>query len=197
MQAAPLTGGELICGGCPEMSLANFRLAIETALFAQMSLGDALRTSSRCGFAMIEIGLSHFDTCAARRPEVEALSEQLSLNGLGIAGLFALPGWDPFKKTKFSLGISSPDEAHRSKAVRQMRHALDVAWRLDCRTLVSELSGDMDDTRESRTSFVKSMGELLPELQDSGITIFFEAHPGDFIEDSFEAVELLASFGSE
>jgi myo-inositol catabolism protein IolH len=43
---------------------------------------------------------------------------------------------------------------------------------------------------------VKSVGELLPELHDDGVEIFFEAHPGDFVEDSFDAVDLLRSFRS-
>jgi myo-inositol catabolism protein IolH len=54
----------------------------------------------------------------------------------------------------------------------------------------------MDDPRASRSSFVKSVGELLPELHDDGVEIFFEAHPGDFVEDSFDAVDLLRSFRS-
>jgi myo-inositol catabolism protein IolH len=177
--------------------LTNFRLAIETTLFAQMPLGEALQACSRSGFGMVEIGLTHFDACSARRSDVDALDELLSLNGLGIAALFALPGWNPFKRTKPSLGISSPDEYQRRKSVQQMRHALGVARRLECRSLASELSGDMDNPRASRVSFVKSIGELLPELHDDGVTVFFEAHPGDFIEDSFAAVKLLASFDSE
>jgi myo-inositol catabolism protein IolH len=181
----------------PDTPLANFRLAVDASLFASMPIGEALKAASECGYAMVEIGLSHFDACAARRPDVEVLKEQLSLNGLGIAALFALPGWDPFKKSKTSLGISSPDEVRRKKAVEQMRYALDVARLLGCRTLASELSGDMDDKRRSRRSFLKSIEDLLPELQNGGATLFFEAHPGDFIEDSFEAVELLASLGSE
>ena len=176
--------------------MANFRLAIETTLFAHLPLGEALQKSSECGFGMVEVGLSHFDACAARTVDVEGLDELLTLNGLGVAALFALPGWDPLKRTKSSLGISSPDEARRERAVGQMRHALGVARRLGCKSLASELSGDMDDPRASRRSFVKSIGELLPELHDDGVRIFFEAHPGDFVEDSFDAVDLLRSFRS-
>ncbi len=46
--------------------MTNFRLAIETTLFAQLPLGEALQKSSECGFAMVEVGLSHFDACTAR-----------------------------------------------------------------------------------------------------------------------------------
>jgi len=176
--------------------LANFRLAIETTLFGRMPLREALEKSSECGFGMVEIGLSHFDACAARTADVETLDELLSLNGLGIAALFALPGWNPLKLTKSSLGIASPEEARRTTAVSEMRHALEVARRLGCKSLASELSGDMENPGGSRRSFVKSVGELLPELHDEGVTIFFEAHPGDFIEDSFAAVKLLSSFES-
>lgn len=177
--------------------MTNFRVAIETSLFGQMVLGDALRAVSECGYAAVEVGLSHFDACTAGKADVEALREFLSLDGLGIAGLFALPGWNPFTKSKTSLGISSPDDLPRSKAVRQMRHAMGIAQLLECNTLVSELSGDMDDATGSRRAFKESIEELLPELERSGLTMFFEAHPGDFVEDSYDAVDLLASFGSK
>jgi sugar phosphate isomerase/epimerase len=55
----------------------------------------------------------------------------------------------------------------------------------------------MENPSASRRSFIKSVYELLPGLEDAGVTIFFEAHPGDFIEDSFDAVALLSSFDSE
>ncbi|MGA2666124.1 MAG: sugar phosphate isomerase/epimerase family protein, partial [Nitrososphaerales archaeon] len=177
--------------------MAKFKLALETALFARMPLGDALEKASGCGFGMVEVGLSHFDACVAGGPDVEALGELLSRNGLGLAALFALPGWSLQKRTKLGLGLSSPDEAERAKAVVSMGHALDVAKALGCRSVTSELSGDMDDPAASRRSFVRSIGELLPRLEEESTTVFFEAHPGDFIEDSFRAVELLASFRSE
>lgn len=177
--------------------MANFKLALETTLFARMPLGDALEKVSGCGFGMVEVGLSHFDACVAGRSDVGALQELLSLNGLGLAALFALPGWSPQNGAKLGLGLSSPNEAQRAKAVAGMRHALDVAKALGCRSLTSELSGDMDDPVASRGSFVRSIGELLPRLEEDSTTVSFEAHPGDFLEDSFRAVELLSSFRSE
>ena len=177
--------------------MPNFRLAIEASLFARMPLEGALERSSKCGFGRVEIGLSHFDACAAGRAEVKRLEGLLSVNGLGIAALFALPGWNPLSGTKSTLGLSSPDEGHRRRAVGEMRRAVEVARLLGCGSIASELSGDMDDPRASRGSFVRSMRELLPMLEDGGVTVFFEAHPGDFVEDSFGAVELLSSFRSE
>ena len=38
------------------------------------------------------------------------------------------------------------------------------------------------------------MEQIIPRLVESDTTLCFEAHPGDFIDDSFEAVDLLASF---
>lgn len=148
-------------------------------------------------FRGIEIGLSHFDACGASLGETSRLREFLSLCGLEIAALFALPGWKPARRVKTSLGLSSPRESDRILAVRLMRKALAVAQRLECRQVASELSGDMENPDASRKAFVRSVRELLPDLEDADTTIFFEAHPGDFIEDSFEAVRLLRLFDSE
>ena len=175
--------------------MANFRLAIETTLFAHLPLGEALQKSSECGFGMVEVGLSHFDACAARTADVEGLDELLTLNGLGVVALFALPvgstqadkvePWDLFPGRGPARKGRRADEARARVAVKMG-------------VQVPRLGAQRGHGRPSasRRSFVKSIGELLPELHDDGVRIFFEAHPGDFVEDSFDAVDLLRSFRS-
>jgi sugar phosphate isomerase/epimerase len=179
------------------MPLSNFRLMIETTIFSSVALEGALESCSRCGFKDIEIGLTHFDACSATRSDTRQLDESLTLNGLAIGALFALPGWEPFKRVKNSLGLASPVEKDRASSVKQMRRALAVARDLGCHDLVSEFSGDMDDQKASRRAFIRSIGDILPDLEANGMRVFFEAHPGDFIEDSFDAVQLLTSFDSD
>jgi myo-inositol catabolism protein IolH len=174
--------------------LANFKVAVETTLFARMSLEEALAASAKCGFTKVEMGLTHFDTCGASKDDRTRLEDLLSKHGLGIAGLFALAGWNPSDWTKSSPGISSPNEAERKKSVKQMRQGIENASALGCKLIMTELDGDMDEKDASLRSFKKSIEELLPDLASNDVTFCFEPHPGDFIEDSFEAIELLKSF---
>ncbi len=41
------------------------------------------------------------------------------------------------------------------------------------------------------------MNELLPDLEREGITLCFEAHPGDFVESNNQAAELIRKFASK
>ena len=170
---------------------------METTLFGKSSMQDALAMIGTSGVRDIEIGLTHFDTCTAGKRELNRLTSLLSDNGLRLAALFALPGFDPSKWSKFSYGMASPVEAERRKGVQMMKRAIKNAVTLDCRSLLSELSGDFRHKRASDKAFRKSMSEIIPELEDNGVTLSFEAHPGDYVEDSYDAVALLSSFGSK
>ena len=170
------------------------KIAMETTLFGRFSIEEALAAIGKSGVRDIEIGLTHFDACRAREGDLERLSSVLSKNGLRLAALFALPGFDPAKWAKFSLGMASPIEAERRKGVQLMRSAIRNAVRLNCRFMLSELSGDLNRRRASGGAFRKSISEIIPDLEENDVTVAFEAHPGDFIEDSYEAVKLLSSF---
>ncbi len=173
------------------------KVAMETTLFARLPLKGALEQIERCGISDVELGLSHFDACKATRGEVTRLKNLLSMHGLRLSALFALGGWNPKAWKKASLGISSPKERDRAEAVAEMENAIETANALDCNLLLSELTGDMDRPAESLRAFTKSIEELLPALAENDTKLCFEAHPGDFIEDSYKAVKLLSSFGAE
>src|SRR2546428_9151105 len=129
------------------------KVAMETTLFGRSSMEEALAAIGKSGVRAIEIGLTHFDTCTAGKRELGRLTSLLSGNGLKLAALFALPGFDPLKWSKFSFGMSSPDEADRRKGVRMMKSAIRNAVALDCRLLLSEFSGDYDRKRASDLAF--------------------------------------------
>jgi myo-inositol catabolism protein IolH len=170
---------------------------METTLFGKLPLAKALEVTSSLGLKEMEIGLSHFDACRSGQKEYKKLREQLSEHGLKLGALFALAGFDPMTWSKFSLGFSSPKESDRESGVTQMKNAISLIGELDCRLMVSELTGDRKNYQGSLDSFKKSMEQIIPRLESSDVTICFEAHPGDFIEDSFEATKLLRSLGSK
>jgi myo-inositol catabolism protein IolH len=173
------------------------KIAMETTLFGRLPLEKALEVSAQLGLKDVEIGLSHFDACRSNRADFKRIRALLSDYGLEVGALFALGGFDPATWSKFSLGFSSPTESDRKKAVNHMKNAISLVGELDCRLLASELSGDRNNPQSSLKSFQKSMEEIIPHLESNDVSICFEAHPGDFIEDSFEAVKLIRSFGSK
>ena len=130
--------------------------AAETTLLGRLPLEEALRLISESGLRDVEVGLSHFDACGADDAHVKEFADLLSGRGLRLAALFALPGFDPFGWTKNSLGLSSPDEPERVRAVDQMSHALEVSSSLGCKLMLSEFS----ETRRRKRHPSQPSGDL-------------------------------------
>jgi myo-inositol catabolism protein IolH len=86
---------------------------------------------------------------------------------------------------------SSPDEQERRSQVRNWRRLLEIADGLDCRTIVSELSGAPAEPLRSEHAFYASMEELIPHFERYGIALNLEAHPYDFSERNDDAVQII------
>jgi myo-inositol catabolism protein IolH len=86
---------------------------------------------------------------------------------------------------------SSPDEQERRAQVRNWRRLLEIADALDCRTIVSELSGNPNEPLRSEHAFYASMEELIPHFERYGIALNLEAHPYDFSERNDDAVQIV------
>jgi len=86
---------------------------------------------------------------------------------------------------------SSPDEQERRAQVRNWRRLLEIADGLDCRTIVSELSGAPAEPLKSEHAFYASMEELIPHFERYGIALNLEAHPYDFSERNDDAVQII------
>jgi myo-inositol catabolism protein IolH len=55
----------------------------------------------------------------------------------------------------------------------------------------------MDHRSESQLAFLKSFNEIRPQLEETDVTVCFEAHPGDFVESNTLAVDLIKRVGSD
>lgn len=83
--------------------------------------------------------------------------------------------------------ISSPDEAERVAAVRNMRRIVELAVALEAPVLNTEFSGRPERQEQSEDAFYRSMEELLPILEREGVQLNIDPHPDDFVEDGLEA----------
>jgi myo-inositol catabolism protein IolH len=159
--------------------------AFDTSLLRNLSLDNALQEISKTGFSYIETGLAHFSVADSSEEEASLLKQSLAKYGLHLAALCGI------------YYVSYPGEEVRAHAVEQFKRAIERARKLDCDLFVSELNGDLDKREESTKAFQKSMSELVPHLEKTGVTLCFEAHPGDFVELNKNAVELIRSIGSK
>lgn len=83
--------------------------------------------------------------------------------------------------------ISWPDAAQRAAAVRNFRRVIQLAAELEVTVINTEFSGRPERAEDSEAAFYQSMEELLPDLEREGITLNFDPHPDDFVEDGLEA----------
>jgi myo-inositol catabolism protein IolH len=92
--------------------------------------------------------------------------------------------------------ISSPEEPHRSTAVRNFRRVIQLAVDLGIPTINTEFSGRPELSEESEAAFYRSMEELLPIIESEGLRLNIDPHPDDFVEDGLEAWRVLRGLNS-
>jgi len=158
------------------------KLVLETTLFRKFPQAEALRDIPQCGYEYIEIGYNHFDSCHATDSDIKRLRAAVDAGHLKPAAIHGV------------RQLASLNVRKRTRAVKDMKSIIKNTVKLECGMVVSELSGDNEKESKCEKAFRKSISELKDELQKTNMTLCFEAHPGDFIEDSNVAVELLESF---
>jgi len=173
-----------------------WRYNVNTVAFLNFSFERMLELISQNGFKYLELGESHIDIFKMKGGEIRKLSELLDKNGLEVIAFFAEYGLDTVGLTKYSFGHSAPDEKERQRAVKAMREAIPKVADLGCNVIVSEFNGDPSNRERSKRSFLRSMEELIPLLEERNVTMVIEPHPGDFIEDAFQAIDILRSLDS-
>ncbi len=159
------------------------RIAAETGIVGGLPLSEALAVVARAGYQWIELSHPQFQAHSVGPAEVAALRESLRANGLQLAALLDL------------LGAAAPDPGARRGAVDDWKRAIDTAAALGCPLLTSEMGGQRVPAEQARAAFAASVEDLEPALEQAGVTLAFECHPGDFIENSDEAVSFLRGLG--
>lgn len=163
-------------------------------LFTHAPIEEALEKISAIGYDRVEL----FD-CVLREEgfSLGRLRSLLETHGLTVCSVSTVSVKTPLINDWFA----GPDEERRAAAAANMRRAIRFARELDCGLVTTELTGNIGnvgvvDPGVSRSCFRRSVEEVMPALEAEDVSISFEPHPGDFIEDSDPAVDFLRSLGS-
>jgi myo-inositol catabolism protein IolH len=159
-------------------------MAIDTSLLGRLPTEEALRKLSALGYKQVEVGLAHYRPGEATDEETAGFRKALADNHLGLAALIGI------------YPVSYADEEIRARGVKQFVTAIGRAKQLGCDLIASEMMGDAETYAECAAAFKKSMKELVPVLEREGVTLCYEAHPGDFTERNKIAVDLIREVGS-
>jgi len=92
---------------------------------------------------------------------------------------------------------SGPDEERRKAAVKNWKRIIEVASDMGVSVINTELSGDPKQPEICEEMWYRSMEELLPVIERSGIRVEIQSHPWDFCEINNEACDLVKSLRSD
>lgn len=93
--------------------------------------------------------------------------------------------------------FGGPDPRDVEMAVFHTTRYIEVAAKLGAPVINTEFSGRPEREEESEYSFYRSMEQLLPIAEREGVTINFDPHPDDFVEDGLEAWRILRGLNSD
>lgn len=105
--------------------------------------------------------------------------------GVGLASTLPVLRW------------SSPDPDAREAAVRYFKRVLQITQDLDIPVLGTEFSGRPEKAEESERAFYRSMEELLPLIEKSGVKVYIDPHPDDFVENGLAAWRVIRGVNSK
>ena len=150
---------------------------------------EMMDAAAAAGYRQVELGnrddlIGAFKPLAADAAALRQLRRWASDAAVDIASIAVIQAW------------SSQDEETRRRAVDWWRDGIAAAVELGCPRINSELSGDPGQPDACRAAFMRSMESILPTLEQEGLDLVVEPHPGDFIETTAEALDLLDLVGS-
>jgi myo-inositol catabolism protein IolH len=95
------------------------------------------------------------------------------------------------------LRWSSPDPDAREAAVRYFKRVLQITQDLEVPIIGTEFSGRPEKAEESERAFYRSMEELIPLIEKSGVKVFIDPHPDDFVENGLAAWRVIRGVNSQ
>lgn len=99
--------------------------------------------------------------------------------------------------------ISLVDESKREEYIASLKETIEVAKRLNCKTIISQTGAELPiDRAKQHKSLVDGLKECVPYLEESGITLVVEPlnlrvdHAGYYLSSSDEAADIMKEVGS-
>lgn len=87
--------------------------------------------------------------------------------------------------------FGGPEPHQVDAAVFHTTRYIEIAAELEAPIVNTEFSGRPEREEESEHAFYRSMERLIPVLEREGVTLNFDPHPDDFVEDGLEAWRII------
>lgn len=93
--------------------------------------------------------------------------------------------------------FGGPEEHQVQAAIFNTTRYIEIAAELEAPIVNTEFSGRPEHEEESEFAFYRSMEALIPVLKREGVTLNFDPHPDDFVEDGLEAWRIIRGLNSD
>ncbi|AGP61198.1 sugar phosphate isomerase/epimerase family protein [Streptomyces rapamycinicus] len=160
------------------------KIALDPFMIRDVPLLELPSAVAELGYEWIELSPREDFIPFFRHPRVDDATvrkfrKALDTAGVGVSSLLPLFRW------------SGPDEDARQAAVRYWKRSIQICADLGVDSMISEFNGRPEDPDRSEAQFWRSMEELLPVFEREGIKLALEPHPDDFIENGYDAINLI------
>jgi len=177
------------------------KIALDPYMHRHLPLVELPRLAAELGYEYLELSprSDFLDWWVHPRvyPErVQAFKQALRAHGVKLASLLPMYRW------------ASPIEDERRAAVGYWKAAIRVAVEMECTTMNSEFGRGQSPERPAgsgagahaeacESAWWRSMEELVPVLEQEGVTLSVEPHPEDWVETLHPAVDIVRTLGSK
>lgn len=93
--------------------------------------------------------------------------------------------------------FGGPEPHQVEAAVFNTTRYIEIAAELEAPIVNTEFSGRPEREEESEYAFYRSMERLIPVLEREGVTLNFDPHPDDFVEDGLEAWRIIRGLNTD
>lgn len=93
--------------------------------------------------------------------------------------------------------FGGPEEHQLQAAIRNTTRYIEIAAELEAPIVNTEFSGRPEREEESENCFYRAMEALIPVLEREGVTLNFDPHPDDFVEDGLEAWRIIRGLNTD
>lgn len=93
--------------------------------------------------------------------------------------------------------FGGPEPHQVDVAVFNTTRYIEIAAELEAPIVNTEFSGRPEREEESEYAFYRAMERLIPVLEREGVTMNFDPHPDDFVEDGLEAWRIIRGLNTD
>ncbi|SDI39833.1 sugar phosphate isomerase/epimerase family protein [Alteribacillus bidgolensis] len=166
------------------------RLTLDPHMFRHLPLPKMVDKVAEMGYKYIELSprddfLPFYKYPRVDKARIKELKQACKDAGVELSSILPMQHW------------AGPEEDDRQAAVRNWKRAIEIAVELEVDVVNSEFTGQNDMPYKCEQQFVKSMDELIPFFEKEGLNLHIQAHPYDFIENNYEAVDMLRAFDKD